>query len=79
MEEREDKTIYKVVVNQEHNMYSIWPADHATPLGWHDAGKSGTKEECLAFIKDHWTHQRPLSSDEEAEEVDETGGVRGDL
>jgi len=26
-----------------------------------DAGKSGTKEECLAYIKEVWTDMRPLS------------------
>ena len=30
-------------------------------LGWTDAGKSGTKEECLNYIKEVWTDMRPLS------------------
>lgn len=47
-EEQEDKTIYKVVVNHEEQ-YSIWPADRENPLGWRDVGKSGAKEECLAY------------------------------
>ncbi|HKO36257.1 MAG TPA: MbtH family protein [Pyrinomonadaceae bacterium] len=59
-EEREDKTIYKVVVNHEEQ-YSIWPADRENALGWNDAGKTGTKEECLAYIKEVWTDMRPLS------------------
>ena len=59
-EEYEDKTIYKVVVNQEEQ-YSIWPADRENALGWRDAGKSGTKAECLAYIKEVWTDMRPLS------------------
>lgn len=53
-EEREDKTIYKVVVNHEEQ-YSIWPAHRENALGWKDVGKSGTKEECLAYIKEVWT------------------------
>ena len=60
MDEQEDLTIYKVVVNHEEQ-YSIWPADRENPLGWSDAGKSGTKTECLAFIKEVWTDMRPLS------------------
>ncbi len=60
MDEREDLTNYKVVVNHEEQ-YSIWPADRDNPLGWSDAGKSGTKAECLAFIKEVWTDMRPLS------------------
>ena len=52
--------IYKVIINDEEQ-YSIWPADRASTPGWKDAGKSGTKEECLAFIKNVWTDMRPLS------------------
>ena len=59
-EQQDDTTIYKVVLNDEEQ-YSIWPADRANPLGWRDGGKSGTKAECLAFIKDVWTDMRPLS------------------
>jgi MbtH protein len=59
-EEIEDKTIYRVVVNHEEQ-YSIWPAHRENALGWTDAGKSGSKEECLAYIKEVWTDMRPLS------------------
>lgn len=59
-EQQEDTTIYKVVLNDEEQ-YSIWPADRANPLGWRDGGKSGTKAECLTYIKDVWTDMRPLS------------------
>ena len=60
MEEREDNTLYKVVVNYEEQ-YSIWPADRENPLGWKDAGKVGSKAECLAHVKEVWTDMRPLS------------------
>lgn len=56
----ESKLFYKVVVNHEEQ-YSIWPADQENPLGWKDAGKCGTKEECLSFIKEKWVDMRPLS------------------
>lgn len=58
--EQIDNTIYKVVVNHEEQ-YSIWPVHRQNPLGWNDAGKSGTKAECLAHIKEVWTDMRPLS------------------
>jgi MbtH protein len=58
--EAEDKTIYRVVVNHEEQ-YSIWPADRDNPAGWNDAGKSGTKSECLEYVKEVWTDMRPLS------------------
>jgi MbtH protein len=59
-EEKEDTTIYKVVLNHEEQ-YSIWPANRENAPGWHDAGKSGPKAECLAYIKEVWTDMRPLS------------------
>jgi MbtH protein len=59
-DEKEDKTIYKVVVNHEEQ-YSIWPAERENALGWKDAGKTGAKTECLAWIKEVWTDMRPLS------------------
>jgi MbtH protein len=67
-DEREDTTIYKVVVNHEEQ-YSIWPADRENALGWNDAGKSGTKAECLAYIKEVWTDMRPLSLRKKMEEM----------
>ncbi len=59
-DEKEDTTIYKVVVNHEEQ-YSIWPAERENPNGWKDAGKSGLKDECLAYVKEVWTDMRPLS------------------
>lgn len=50
----------KVVINQEEQ-YSIWPADRDNPLGWNDAGKAGSKEECLTYVEHVWTDMRPLS------------------
>ena len=63
----EDKTIYKVVLNHEEQ-YSIWPAERENALGWRDAGKSGTKSECLEYIKEVWTDMRPLSLRKQMEE-----------
>lgn len=57
---QETEQLYKVVINHEEQ-YSIWPADRDLPLGWNEAGKSGTKEECLAHIEAVWTDMRPLS------------------
>jgi MbtH protein len=67
MDETEDTTIYKVVVNHEEQ-YSIWPADRENALGWRDAGKTGPKAECLAYIEEVWTDMRPLSLRKQMEE-----------
>src|SRR5689334_18135820 len=66
--EDEDKTIYKVVVNHEEQ-YSIWPEYRDNPNGWSDAGKVGTKADCLAYIKEVWTDMRPLSLRKKMEEM----------
>ncbi len=55
-----EDTKYKVVVNDEEQ-YSIWADDRANPAGWRDAPRSGSKSECLAYIKEVWTDMRPLS------------------
>jgi uncharacterized protein YbdZ (MbtH family) len=66
--DREDTTIYKVVVNHEEQ-YSIWPEYKENPLGWREVGKAGPKAECLAYIKDVWTDMRPLSLRKKMEEL----------
>lgn len=68
-EEKEDNTIYKVVLNHEEQ-YSIWPADKENALGWKDAGKSGPKSDCFAYIKEVWTDMRPLSLRKKMEEAE---------
>jgi MbtH protein len=66
--DREDTTIYKVVVNHEEQ-YSIWPEYKGNPLGWKDVGKVGPKPECLAYISEVWTDMRPLSLRKKMEEM----------
>lgn len=66
--DREDTTIYKVVVNHEEQ-YSIWPEYKEAPLGWTEAGKAGPKADCLAYIKEVWTDMRPLSLRKKMEEL----------
>jgi len=51
---------YKVVVNSEEQ-YAIWPFSLYNPAGWRDAGKHGTKEECLDFVRSVWTDLTPRS------------------
>ncbi len=56
----EARTIYTVVMNDEEQ-YSIWPADRAVPVGWREASRKATKQECLDFIESAWVDMRPLS------------------
>jgi uncharacterized protein YbdZ (MbtH family) len=65
--ENEDTTIYKVVMNYEEQ-YSIWPDYKEIPPKWKDVSKTGSKAECLAYIKEVWTDMRPLSLRKKMEE-----------
>jgi uncharacterized protein YbdZ (MbtH family) len=65
--EKEDTTIYKVVMNHEEQ-YSIWPDGKEIPNGWKHVKKTGLKAECLAYLKEVWTDMRPLSLRKKMEE-----------
>ncbi|MDF3866638.1 MbtH family protein [Pseudomonas denitrificans (nom. rej.)] len=55
-----EEAVYKVLVNGEEQ-YSLWPQYKEVPAGWREAGKQGSKAECLAFVEANWTDMRPLS------------------
>ena len=67
-DDSDDNMTYKVVLNHEEQ-YSIWPAERENALGWKDAGKEGSKQECLDYIKEVWTDMRPLSLRKKMEEA----------
>lgn len=56
----DDSVIFLVVINEEEQ-YSVWPEFKAIPEGWRAVGKTGTKTECLAYIREVWTDMRPAS------------------
>ena len=68
-EEDQDTREYAVVMNDEEQ-YSIWLTDRAVPSGWREAGKRGTKAECLSYIEEVWTDMRPLSLRKKMEQAD---------
>jgi MbtH protein len=51
---------FVVVVNDEEQ-YSIWPERRELPAGWRTVNKSGSKQDCLNYIKEVWTDMRPAS------------------
>ena len=59
---------YEVVVNDE-GQYSIWPTDRERPPGWWPGGATGTREECLEYIEEHWDDPRPESVRQQLEEL----------
>jgi len=56
----DDVHVYSVVVNHEEQ-YSIWLAGRTVPAGWREVGMTGSKADCLAYIKEVWVDMRPLS------------------
>lgn len=53
-----DARTYHTVCNDE-GQYSIWPATKTIPAGWTAVGVRGTRDDCLAYIREHWTDLRP--------------------
>lgn len=47
----QDETV-KVVMNSQR-ICSIWPATRKNAPGWEDVGVTGSKDECLEFIRTH--------------------------
>lgn len=54
--------LFIVVVNN-YQQYSIWPADKDIPNGWKSIGSPSTKQECLEYIDSVWHDLRPVSHD----------------
>lgn len=55
-----EKTEFLVVKN-EQEQFSIWPAYRDIPQGWVAENIRGNKAECLDYINENWTDMRPKS------------------
>jgi MbtH protein len=53
----EDGSFY-VLINAEEQ-HSLWPAFAEMPDGWRVAFGVAGREECLAYVEQHWTDIRP--------------------
>lgn len=61
MENLNNETIYKVLLNDEEQ-HALWPNHLSIPHGWKEAGYVGDKESCMSFVNQVWTDITPLSS-----------------
>jgi MbtH protein len=55
----DDDGTFLVLVNCE-GQHSLWPDFADVPAGW-DRVHSGSREECLAYVDEHWIDMRPAS------------------
>ena len=51
---------FVVLINHEEQ-YGIWPANKPVPEKWRSVGMTGSKEECLEYVRRVWGDMRPLS------------------
>lgn len=56
----DDNAEYLVLINDE-NQHSLWPAWREIPAGWSAVGPKGKRQECLDWIEANWTDMRPKS------------------
>ena len=53
-----DAADYVVLIN-DRNQYSLWPASFSIPQGWLPAHGPRSRQECLDFVNEHWQDLRP--------------------
>jgi MbtH protein len=59
-DDAEDR-LFLVLVNEE-NQHSLWPAASPIPAGWTQTTTGPRpRRECLDYINEHWTDMRPAS------------------
>lgn len=51
---------WMVLINSEEQ-YALFPSDQPHPEGWRPAGCAGTKNECVAYVDEHWADMWPKS------------------
>ncbi|MGD0604537.1 MAG: MbtH family protein [Streptosporangiaceae bacterium] len=56
----DDDAEYLVLVNDE-NQHSLWPAWIEVPAGWSAVHGADTRQGCLDYVEANWTDIRPAS------------------
>jgi uncharacterized protein YbdZ (MbtH family) len=59
---------FLVLVNEE-DQYSLWPAFATVPDGWVAALAETTREAALEFVEQNWTDMRPACVREPADSL----------
>jgi MbtH protein len=56
----DENASFLVLVNDE-NQHSLWPAFAEVPDGWKAVFGDDTRAACIAYIEKNWTDMRPKS------------------
>lgn len=56
----DDDATFVVLVNDE-DQHSLWPAFADVPAGWRVVFGEGTRTDCLAYVEQNWPDIRPRS------------------
>lgn len=51
-----------LVLRNDEDQHSLWPADLAVPPGWAVVHGEADRDECLGYVESHWTDLRPAAS-----------------
>jgi MbtH protein len=54
----DDSRTYLVLSNDEEQ-YSLWPAIIDVPAGWTVVHSADTRQACLEYVEQNWTDMRP--------------------
>ena len=57
----EDETASYLVLVNEENQHSLWPAWIDVPAGWESVHGEAARQDCLDYIESSWTDIRPAS------------------
>lgn len=50
-----------LVLRNDEDQYSLWPAPFTPPEGWHTAFGPAHRDDCTTHIQRNWTDMRPRS------------------
>ena len=51
-----------LVLANDEEQHSLWPAQLAVPAGWRVVYGEDGRQACLDYVEEHWTDLRPLSA-----------------
>lgn len=50
-----------LVLQNDEQQYSLWPAFLPLPKGWNTVHGPADRAACLSYVDEHWTDLRPAS------------------